>query len=268
MLLWTFRRNEKDVVNLYNALSPVMTLATGGRMLNFGYWTENTTTPLEAQEKLCDIAGEMAELASARTVIDVGSGLGAPAAYWKSRYALDVSCVNINLEQLRQSNGMPCANATSAALPFASESADRVIALESAQHFRPLARFCREAARVLQRGGILTVAIPVVNRPSLSKLGILSMTWSSEHYRASFVESAIKDAGLDVVETKMIGQSVYAPLADYYIQNRPRLRSLIMREYPGYLESILCRSMNKMKDVSQKGIIDYALVKAVKARAG
>jgi cyclopropane fatty-acyl-phospholipid synthase-like methyltransferase len=269
VLLWTFRRSEKDVVNLYNALSPVMTLATGGRMLNFGYWTEDTKTPLEAQEKLCDIAGEMAELASARTVIDVGSGLGAPAGYWKSRYNIDVSCVNINLEQLRQSNnGLPCANATSTALPFASGSTDRVIALESAQHFRPLARFCHEAARVLKRGGILAVAIPVANKPSLSKLGILSMTWSSEHYPAGFVESAIKDAGLDILETRAIGQSVYAPLADYYMQNRPRLRSLIMQEYPGCLESILCRSMSKMKDVSQKGIIDYVLVKAVKIRAG
>ena len=29
MALWTFRRNENDVVNLYNTLSPVMQLATG-----------------------------------------------------------------------------------------------------------------------------------------------------------------------------------------------------------------------------------------------
>jgi len=36
VLLWTFRRNEKDVVNLYNALSDVMRLTTGGDMLNFG----------------------------------------------------------------------------------------------------------------------------------------------------------------------------------------------------------------------------------------
>ncbi|NNL53161.1 MAG: methyltransferase type 11, partial [Nitrosopumilus sp.] len=39
LLLWTFRRNEKDVVNLYSTLSPVMQIATGGSMLNFGYWS-------------------------------------------------------------------------------------------------------------------------------------------------------------------------------------------------------------------------------------
>lgn len=245
-----------------------MTLATGGKMLNFGYWAGSAKTPLEAQEALCAVVGEMAELATARTVIDVGSGLGAPASHWKSRYkGLDVSCVNISFEQLQQSRaaGMPGENATSTALPFAGESVDRVIALESAQHFRPLERFAKEAARVLKHAGILAVAIPVATaRPSLSKLGILSVTWSSEHYRLGFVKSAIEAAGLDIVGVQAIGQGVYRPLSDYYMENRQRLRSLITQEYPGYLETILYRSMRKMKDVSQKGIIDYALLKAVK----
>jgi hypothetical protein len=109
------------------------------------------------------------------------------------------------------------------------------------------------------------MAIPVATtRPSLSRLGILSMTWSSEHYQPGFVESAIKGADLDIVETKTIGQNVYASLADYYAENRPRLRRLITQEYPGYLEAILHRSMRKMKQVSEQGIIDYVLVKAVK----
>jgi cyclopropane fatty-acyl-phospholipid synthase-like methyltransferase len=267
VLLWTFRRNEKDVANLYNALSPVMTLATGGRMLNFGCWTGEAKTPIEAQERLCDIVGEMAELASAKTVVDVGSGLGAPALYWKSTYGrLDVSCVNISFQQLQKTDMPSRVSATSTALPFAGESVDRVIALESAQHFKPLGQFCQEAARVLKHAGVLAVAIPVATtRPSLSKLGILSMTWSSEHYQPGFVESVIRDAGLDIAETRSIGQSVYVPLADYYAQNRPRLRSLITQEYPGYLEAVLHRSMRKMKDISEKGIIDYVLIKAVKA---
>ena len=33
VFLWTFRKNEKDVINLYNTMSPVMQLATGGSML-------------------------------------------------------------------------------------------------------------------------------------------------------------------------------------------------------------------------------------------
>ena len=49
MLLWTFRRNENDVVNLYDSLSPIMQLSTGSDMLNFGFWDKSTSTPIEAQ---------------------------------------------------------------------------------------------------------------------------------------------------------------------------------------------------------------------------
>ena len=34
-ILWTLRRNEKDVIKLYDSLSPIMQLATGATMLNF-----------------------------------------------------------------------------------------------------------------------------------------------------------------------------------------------------------------------------------------
>ena len=55
MFLWTFRKNEKDVINLYNTLSPVMQIATGGTMLNFGYWSSQHLDPISAQENLCHI---------------------------------------------------------------------------------------------------------------------------------------------------------------------------------------------------------------------
>ena len=51
MVLWTFRRNENDVVNLYNTLSPVMQLATGGNMLNFGYWHKDDISPIDPGAK-------------------------------------------------------------------------------------------------------------------------------------------------------------------------------------------------------------------------
>ena len=62
VIFWTFRRNEKDVVNLYNTLSPVMQTATGGDMLNFGYWDDNTKSPIIAQEALCDKVAKLARI--------------------------------------------------------------------------------------------------------------------------------------------------------------------------------------------------------------
>ncbi len=266
VILWTFRRNEHDVINLYNSLSPVMQLATGGDMLNFGYWN-NASDPATAQDNLCSLVGQVAELGTAMRLVDVGSGLSAPALRWKSDHeSLDISCVNINFRQLRaarQANKVALFNSTSSSLPFVDSSADRIVALESAQHFRPLDRFVIESRRVLQPGGILVIAIPVMTRSlSFFKLGILSWTWSSEHYELEYVNSTIKNNGFEIKDVRHIGHQVYEPLANFYILHRNELRKKIMDKYPAFLEKILYRSLVKMKDVSRKEIIDYVIIKA------
>ena len=270
VLLWTFRRNERDVVNLYDSLSPVMQLATGGKMLNFGLWNKNTKDPIEAQRELCTVVGKLADLDYAKTLIDVGSGFSAPANQWRSVYdSLQIACVNINFHQLKTpsiNNNLSHVNSTSTTLPLANGCADRIIALESAQHFKPLTRFIKESKRVLKKDGILVMAIPVTTVESFNsfmKLGILSLTWSSEHYGLDNIKSEIIRAGFKINEIQKIGKNVYEPLADYYIENRDALRQKILREYPSYLENILFKSLLKMKDASQKGIIDYALIKCV-----
>ena len=270
VLLWTFRRNEHDVVNLYNSLSAIMQLATGGKMLNFGLWNQNTLDPIEAQRELCTVVGNLAELDSAKTVIDVGSGFFAPAMHWKAMHdLLHITCVNINFHQLKTPpihNSVSFVNSTSTTLPLASNCTDRIIALESAQHFKPLTRFIRESRRVLNKDGILVMAIPVTTEESLTsfmKLGILSFTWASEHYGLDNIKSEIARGGFHISELKKIGKNVYEPLTDYYIKNRDALRPKILKEYPSYLENILFKSLLKMKDASQKGIIDYVLIKCV-----
>ena len=133
MALWTFRRNEKDVVNLYNTLSPVMQLATGGNMLNFGYWEDNDISPVTAQNRLCDITASMAELDSAKSLLDIGSGLSSPAMKWSSLYPnIEISCVNTNYGQLQAAKNLLKEkspdykiygiNSTSTMLPFVKNS--------------------------------------------------------------------------------------------------------------------------------------------------
>jgi len=250
-----------------------MQLATGSSMLNFGYWDTNTHNPLQAQHELCKLVGKMADLDSVKYVIDVGSGFSAPAVEWKSVYkSLEVVCVNINFRQLKNSimvDGINLVNSTSTSLPFPRQSVDRIIALESAQHFKPLSHFIKESKRVLKQNGLLVLAIPVtVAKPLMmfAKLGILSLTWSSEHYALEYVISIIKREEFQIMEIKNIGANVYGPLTDYYIKNRKNLRETIMRKYPSYLENILCRSLMQMKKVSQDRIIDYVLIKCKLSR--
>ena len=311
--LWINRRNEKDVVDLYNSLTPFVQLALAdptNHMLNFGYWTRSTTSPIEAQIELCKLVGEFANLKSARKVIDIGSGFCAPAILWKSMYNnLDIVCIDVNFNQLAIALEIPITttiaktdlfyvvnknvvnknveltksislvNAAVTRLPFAINSVDTIIALESAQHFKPLTAFLRDCRRVLTPNGLLVVAIPVLGRNlsnesiilQLAKLGILYFTWASEHYSLDNIKSAMATEGFEIQDIEHIGHGVYEPCANYYIQNRQILRQRLKTKTDAksliieFVERIIYISALKMKDSSQNEIIDYVLIKAVPA---
>ena len=266
VFLWTFRKNEKDVINLYNTMSPVMQLATGGSMLNFGYWSSKHVDPISAQDNLCDVFGNLSELSTAKNAIDVGSGLSAPSKLWRDSFPdLNLYDVNINFKQLcfsKHQKNIEFLNSTSTKLPFNDNSVDRVLALESAQHFKPLSDFIVESKRVLIKSGFLVIAIPItVNDSSIGKLGLLKFTWSSEHYSLDYLKNLITSNGFKIIDEMLIGSDVYDPLANYYVENRKTLSRTILEYYPGYMEKILYKSLLKMKKASQDKIIDYVLLK-------
>jgi ubiquinone/menaquinone biosynthesis C-methylase UbiE len=319
-ILWRARRSEHDVVRLYDYLSGLMRLTTEDYFLNFGYWNKGVDFPREAQRELCSLVADVSIRCSASTVLDIGSGFSAPAVYWKSLFnSLNVVCVDINLRQLKfgvylqgslkenkityrlpkdsareikpplelesphleETEKLSFVSATSTVLPFADNSVDRIIALESAQHFRPLSEFLMESNRVLEKNGIFVAAMPVVQNheylhgsnvfseiislvSSFFKIGVLSFTWMSEHYELNYIKSQILDAGFQLKEIKFIGSHVYEPLAKYYIQNREKLQNAILKEYPSHIEKILYKSISKMNELSEERVIDYAIIRADK----
>ena len=175
-------------------------------------------------------------------------------------------------------------NATATTLPFADGCVDRIVALESAQHFKPLQNFFKESARILKPKGLLIIAIPVITGSpgskidkdsfiqQFKKLGILYFSWASEHYTLDNVNSSLRSEGLAIKDIQHIGNNVYEPLADYYIQNRKLLKKTINDSLSSrtqiiafkIIENIIYRSALKMKSLSQKGIIDYILIKCTK----
>ena len=143
-----------------------------------------------------------------------------PSRKWQFDYpALELSSININYNQLKNSDThfIQKINSTSRFLPFTESSVDRIIALESAQHFKPLEDFLLESKRILKDDGNLVLAIPVVNKNTsvISDLGILSFTWSSEHYTIESITSKINSVGFSITQSQKIGHNVYNPLAQY-----------------------------------------------------
>jgi SAM-dependent methyltransferase len=284
-LLWGIRRSQRDVINLYSSLSPLMSITTGSDMLNFGYWSDGINNPIKAQENLCNIIGKLAELESAKTLLDVGSGLSSPAMFWKNEYPLlEIYCININYPHLIFANKLKeqffiqkninqnfksdisLFNSTAIKLPFNKESIDRIVALESAQHFKPFIEFIKDVKHVLKKEGIFIIAIPVITNllspiQNLVKLGILSFTWASEHYVLNDILEMLSYENFKIIEILNIGPLVYTPLSEYYIKNRKILLKRITSEYGSLLEYILFKSLVKMNKLSKAKIIDYVIIK-------
>lgn len=284
-LLWGIRRNQRDVINLYSSLSPLMSITTGSDMLNFGYWSDGINNPIKAQENLCNIVGKLAELESAKTLLDVGSGLSSPAMFWKNEYPLlEIYCININYPHLIFANKLKeqffiqkninknfksdisLFNSTAIKLPFNKESIDRIVALESAQHFKPFIEFIKDVKHVLKKEGIFIIAIPVITNllspiQNLVKLGILSFTWASEHYVLNDIVEMLSYENFKIIEILNIGPLVYTPLSEYYFKNRKILLKRITSEYGSLLEYILFKSLVKMDKLSKAKIIDYVIIK-------
>lgn len=275
-----------------------MRIGTDGNFLNFGYWDETTNGPLQAQLNLTRKLARFGSFLEAKSILDVGSGYCTPAISWLIEYPkINVTCVNISGTQLLNAKDslsddklgqftnfkvdatnelrdrLGLLESTSTYLPIRSKSMDRIVAFESAQHFKPLTDFISESNRVLKDSGVLVLALPVISRESnlnhfseLSNLGILRLTWASEHYSLKFVRNILESSGFSIQEVELIGSRVYIPLADYFIKNKERIGRLITQRYPKFLKLILYRSMLKMKLASENGFIDYALIKSAKAR--
>lgn len=317
------RRDERAVVNIYQAFMSYARILTRTNMINFGFWTQETTSIRQAQEALCTLMGNLAELNTAKNVLDIGSGLSGPADQWNREYNFinSLICIDVNYQALKMSfaiyskygydskvlvepsvksdvtnkkdvikhNGVVLSrvNATATCLPFGDSSTDRIIALESAQHFKSFSEFIRESHRVLKKTGLIVLAIPVITSPkpngiskikilnslrNLRVLGILSLTWASEHYELAQIKSVIAQEHFAIKDILSIGKSVYTPLTDFYIQDRKEFRRNVLGNQSSFLkkitldivERIVYRSALKMKQLSLSGNIDYVLIKATK----
>lgn len=267
VIIWNGRHSGKDIVNIYSKFSPMMQIGADTKMLNFGLWKNSTTLP-DAQNEMSQYMAEFGQLESAKKILDVGSGFCIPATLWKKKHSnLDIYCMDLNYSELKNGSNhiISQINSSSNEIPFSDRSFDRVIALESAQHFVPLEKFFQEARRVLSDDGKLVLAIPVAMYNSPLKLGILSITWLSKKYTQSYLKKVIKTAKFSLKAEESVGKLVYEPFASYYIQNRDTLKERLVTTYSKNVENLVFKSMKKMKELSEKKIIDYLLLSLEKS---
>jgi 27-O-demethylrifamycin SV methyltransferase len=166
-------KDTGEVGNYYRTLKPLFDrISGGGGFYNLGWLPRNSADSFQdGQKKLVDKVVEPLSYAPEGTLLDVGSGQGAPAGRVNQASGRYVIGLELLLSQLKESNqrkhtGVAFVRGDSQSLPLKSGSISGIYSIESAFHYPDKAVFVAECARVLREGGILSLAdIVAQDRP-------------------------------------------------------------------------------------------------------
>ncbi|WP_286247266.1 SAM-dependent methyltransferase [Streptomyces graminofaciens] len=185
--------------------------------VHYGYWPDpSSIDPLaEAGERMTEQLYERLDVSAGHKVLDVGCGVGKPAAWLARKTGATVKGANVSRNQLEvardrvRSEGLEDRVSFDLAdamhLPYADDSFDRIWAIESMIHMPDRDQVMREMARVLRPGGRLAIA-DIVVRGTLDDVATavvegfctLSTARSLEHI--DNYPALVEKAGLDLLE--------------------------------------------------------------------
>jgi cyclopropane fatty-acyl-phospholipid synthase-like methyltransferase len=247
---------EQFVGSLYADLAPC--LAESGLYLNLGFWRDAPATHDAASEALARLLAETATLGPHQVVLDVGVGLAAQDVFWVRQFGVaSVVGLDVSPPQLERARAHVAASGladridlrpgSATAMPIEGASVDRVLALESAFHFRTREQFFAEAHRVLRNGGRIATADIVALPRAASRLGRWyhdRVTWHdwwwscrANLYPLDVYARKLEEAGFEDVQVTSIREHVWAPWARH-LHRRARLGQAV---WPGRLRPGLLR---------------------------
>jgi ubiquinone/menaquinone biosynthesis C-methylase UbiE len=193
------------------------------RCMNLGYLEagHRVQAVCEAQKRLIRRVAAAGDFRKGMRVLDVGCGLGGPAALVASEFRCRVTGVDPGSYQLKRLQERPkdrkddtyfaAVSSDAQDLPFRSGAFDRVYSVESAFHYPNKPRFIRESERVLKSDGFLVVAD--ILRKSFSGGSSIydplrSALAAPQFFDLDAYRSAASSAGLKLIAVQDISRGV------------------------------------------------------------
>ncbi len=269
-----FKQGGNAAARVYESIGSDFFLALAPGWLNLGLW-DGPGTEGEAEDACRRLVRTLAAaLPSGGVILDVGNGLGTQepliAETVRPRRLVAVNITEWQLAagraRLKEAAAAPVAG-DATRLPIAAGTADGVISVEAAFHFRSRKAFFDECYRVLRPGGVLSMsdistqrwpASPAELFAGLTQLRVFGLRRSMA-MTADQIAAAARAAGLAEVEVTPCGDRVFAPA---FKLTAERLASA-MAAPAG--QQAAARLMLWQADLLwRRRIIDYLLIRAVR----
>lgn len=139
-----------------------------GGYLNFGYWADANDTYIKASEALLSQVADPVHLNESSRLLDVANGMGAQDIFYFNKYKpkhIDMIDVTLShhlickkrIEEGDLAKRLTAHYGSATNLPFSNGSFTHVFSVEGGVHYRTRSDFLREACRVLQPNGWLSI---------------------------------------------------------------------------------------------------------------
>ena len=220
------RQGRNPAARVYESLGSDCFLALAPGWLNLGLW-EGPGSEDEA-EQACRrlVETTAAVLPASGVIVDVGNGLGTQDPVI-AQLVRPGRLIALNVVEWQLAAGRDRLAAAAAApvvgdavrLPIAAGTADGIISVEAAFHFRSRRAFFEECFRVLRPGGVLSITDIATQRwpgdpaeliAGLTQLRVFGMRRNAAMTAGQITEAA-RAAGLVEVQATICGDRVIAP---------------------------------------------------------
>lgn len=238
-----------------------------GGYLNFGYWEDGNTDYVRASEALLSQGADPVGLDGDSTLLDVANGTGSQDIYYYNKYKpkhIDMIDSTLShhlmckkrIEEHGLQDRLTAHYGSALDLPFSDNSFTHVFSIEGGVHYRTRKMFFREAFRVLQPNGWLSLvdyAMPKTLDLGTFRFvecilgGLCSKLWNApleNWYSCEIFKKHMEDAGFVDVEVRDIGASC---IPGYYKESvRPETLAELRKIRGWFTTYISCRVLDEL----------------------
>lgn len=200
---------------------------------NMGYWKNSSKHVLACQD-LARLLAKKASLSNSDSVLDAGFGFAEQDILWIKEYDVSrITGINVTRLQVEKARSrvkdlgldsrIDLIHGSATNMSFASETFDKVLALESAFHFNTRQDFFAGAFKLLKPGGRIALAdllpMPGKERLSLIQRWIHQRIFLPEAnvYNRHVYEGKLKSAGFENIQIESITNHTLLPMAEYIL---------------------------------------------------